>query len=434
MLSALAMRRIGSRSLLRRIRVFRVSSEQPSIFVANLVAGLAAADQDDPDVIAAKKVGGLLVERTKEGRSARRWCGTVEVRLDMLAGGEHSRQLIGYVTLIGATLFVYLLSSAAAANLRDASAAEDCGNGAVETIREAIRVLTTIQREHEPGFRLELHYTDETRAARSRPQATKLLTTATRYQVRLFLRGQEWNPSRTTDAQVIDMLLGMAAVERDLSVQRMLRGKVSLLIIHRLPEPLRSNVPFTHEAYRYRRTDEHGRAVAEVDEHRPAPKENAGAILKSLVRAVLTAGREAEAAGRKTVDWNELACTLAKAHDLRERSPEAVASGAPGLISELRGDGPGLALRRLLGRRYRQAWRAGRLPGPPSSQRTSATWPTKQERLPTTSTASRPSTPGWSVPSQPDSTSPTPSGTSSTRCSPPDRRTPASQPRTGPPH
>lgn len=337
-------------------RFFRVSSSQPSIFIANLAAGLLGSAATHPDVALAKDVGGLIVERTLEGANARAAHGTVDIRVGMLEGGGDAKRLVGYATVFGSTLFVYLLASAAKGDLVDHEHPEDRGNAATEVARAVMRVASTFGQSNDTAYRLRCHFTDETRAARSRAQAAKLTATAKQHSVLLVLRSTEWDIKKVSDQQVIDQLLGMAATERDFVVQRVVRGKAALLISHRLPEPLGPNVPFTHGPRTDARTDEQGRMLTVVDDHWPMPMPDSGLVLTKLVRFILELADTATKAGG-FLRWRSVAQKASEEFGLVSCSPEHHGRDVP--LHSLQD--PGTALKRMLDHRYRVAWRTGRL-------------------------------------------------------------------------
>ena len=345
--------------------VFRVSSTSPSVFVANLSAGLQASRNGNPDVELAKEVGGLLVERNLEGLRAREKYGTYDLLMSSLPGGGHSNQLIGHATRFGNSVFVYLLSTAASANLFDADEPEDRGNAAVETVRLCVRVLTEMGGRCQSGFRLHTHYADHTRPARSRPQAAKLVATHKHHGALLVIRGQVWDPRRQTDEQIIDMLMNLAATDRDYRVAQLTKGKAALLAIHRLPEDIGPQVPFTHEPRVELRHSEDGATTLKViDDHALQVMDGAADRLRGVVHAVTNELRNAEACGAKTVDWLRIAEEIGPIYGLQARSVEAAkskrAGNDPVLLTDL--SNPASALRRSLAPSYIEAWRTGRLP------------------------------------------------------------------------
>jgi hypothetical protein len=337
-------------------RFFRVSSAQPSEFIANLTVGLAGADPADPDIAVAKEVGGLIVEQTQEGVAARACHGTLDLRRGMF-DSSHSERMIGYATVFGSTLFIYLLASAASGDLADSEHPEDRGNAATQVMRTVMRELSTCGKQLDAGYRLRCHFTDETRAARSTAQASKLVATARRHQVVMVVRGTPWDPAKVQEKQLLEMLLGMAATERELVVHRVNRGKYAMLVAHRLPESLGSRVPFTHGPHESTRTDAAGREIPIIDGHRPVPRPGSGEVLTKLVRGVIDAADQAEEAGER-LKWDALATELSRELGLYSRSIEHQALKVP--LHELQG--PGNALKRMLDERYRVAWRTGQMP------------------------------------------------------------------------
>lgn len=345
--------RLGTGWLATRIRVVRVSSSSRAVFIANLMASLAVADHRDPDVQRARELGVVLVENSKEGDELRAETGTYHLRLASLPGGAYSQRHLGYAVPIGTTLFIYLMGSAAEGNLRTSSNQEDWLNAATETIRLAIRKLAPAIEE-----RLSVHWSNETRVSRSDQAAADILTTMRTHDVRLMLRDIEYDLK--DQAQVIRLLLGMAAAERDSMVDRTTRGKASLLGVHRLPEAKGSTTPWTHEPGYRSFTDRRGTIQTVKEEHELSVRAGAAMALADIVRRVIADGEAAITAGRP-IPWTEMATWATEEYGLTSRMPADIKANPDGLpLTEL--FDPGAALRRLFAPRYIEAWRTGFMP------------------------------------------------------------------------
>lgn len=336
-----------------RIRVVRVSSSSRAVFSANLMASLAVADRRDPDVQRAQELGVVLVENSKEGDERRAETSAYHLRLASLPGGAHSQKHLGYAVPIGTTLFIYLMGSAAEGNLRTSTNQEDWLNAATETIRIAVRRLAPAIEE-----RLSVHWSDETRVARSDQAAADNLKTMRTHDVRLMLRDIEYDLK--DQAQVIRLLLGMAAAERDSMVDRTSRGKASLLSVHRLPEAKGSTTPWTHMPGYRSFTDRRGTTQTVTEDHELMVRDGVEVALATIVRRIITVG-EAAIAVRRPIPWTKIAVWATTRFALTSRMPADIKANPDGLpLTELLD--PGSALRRLFAPRYVTAWRTGFMP------------------------------------------------------------------------
>lgn len=344
---------VRSGCAITRVRVVRVSSSSRAIFIANLTASLAVADHRDPDVRRAQELGVAVVENSQEGDEVRAETGTYHLRLASLPGGSHSQKHLGYAVPVGNTLFVYLMGSAAEGNLRTSANQEDWLNAATEAIRIAVRVLAPQLDE-----RLSVHWSEETRVARSDQAAADILTTLRKYDVRLLLRDVEYDLK--DQGQVIRLLLGMAAAERDSMVDRTTRGKASLLAVHRLPEAKGSTAPWTHGPGYRTFTDRRGTVQTVQEDHELTVRPGADAALAPIVRRIITVG-EAALATQRPIPWTSVAVWASKRFGLTSRMPADIKANPDGLpLTEL--VNPGSALRRLFSQRYITAWRTGLMP------------------------------------------------------------------------
>lgn len=344
---------LGAGWAFTRIRVVRVSSSSRAIFKANLMASLAVADRRDPDVTVAQELGVSVVENSQEGDTARAHLNAYHLRLASLPGGTHSQKHLGYAVPIGNTLFVYLMGSAAEGNLRTSVNQEDWLNAATEAIRIAVRVLAPALEE-----RLMVHWSEETRVARSDQAAADILKTLRNHDVRLLMREMEYDLK--DQAQVVRLLLGMAAAERDSMVDRTTRGKASLLAVHLLPEAKGSTVPWTHETGYRTITDRRGATQTVREDHELMVRPGAETALRAVVRRIILAGEAAITVG-KPIPWTNIAIWASRRFGLTSRMPADIKANPDGLpLTELLD--PGGALKRLFSPRYVTAWRTGFMP------------------------------------------------------------------------
>lgn len=91
-----------------------------------------------------RKVGGLIVERTLEGASARRKWGSIDLRPSMLVGGGDSERLIGHATVFGSTLLCTCSPGSAKGDLIDTEHPENRGNAVTEVARTVMRPRPTL--------------------------------------------------------------------------------------------------------------------------------------------------------------------------------------------------------------------------------------------------------------------------------------------------
>jgi hypothetical protein len=335
------------------VRIFRVSSGSPSVFAAHLAISLASSAADDPDVALALEHGATVSEDSAEGDTLRAELGTYTLRFDSLPGGT-GRGRIGYVTLLGRTLFVYLLASAAELNLSTGVHHDERSNASVEVCRTTVRCLGPAALKSGEG--LGMHWVEDTRPARDEAEAMLLARTMVEYGARPFLRGVLIDLTTTAGKIHWRMVMGYAADDRETVNARMSRGKAGLLLAHRLPEKVEGRTPFTHEAATRTVTDARGRTREVADPYAPVPTPGSGQVLDLLVRKVLARAEPAITA-REPVPWDELAIWASDNLGLTSRSFSDVAGGTPRAIADL--ENPGLALRRALQPRYVEAWRTG---------------------------------------------------------------------------
>lgn len=338
----------------RHVRILRVSSSSRAVFKANFGASLAAAETTNADVAAARAVGVGIIENGPVADELRAQHGTFTLRVSSLEGGAHSNRLLGYATVFGETLFIYLMGSAAEGNLKVSKHQEDWLNAATEVVRNAIRHLAPAA----GGDQLNLHWAEETRVARSDQAAAAIQKTMESHRVRLHLRGAEYDVAN--QKMVIRILLGMAADDRERVVDRFTRGKAALLLVNSFPEDDRVGVPFTHEGAVRDGFDVRGHRIRIEEPHELAVRGGSVEALQAIVRRVIRVGEVARGVDRP-IPWDRLGRWAGQRHGLTSRRPEDIKVHPEGLgLHHLKG--PGTALRRALGPRYVQAWRTERMP------------------------------------------------------------------------
>ncbi len=340
---------------LSTVRVYRLSSSRPSDFKVAM-AGAMSPSSPDPDVAEAARLGSVLVESTAEGVQARRTNGTFTLRMEHIDGGGRSRRLLGYLTVIGRTVFVYLMASAAKDNL-EARFEDNRGNAVVETLRTIVRTLSNSEILTDKGAPRTMCFTEETRPARRRHHASALARTLKHYGWRLVLADRDYDLSKMADRMIAGILLGKAEDDRDSVMSRMVSGKLAYLSQGFLPEAYEHVVPFTHGPTTESRTDPYGQTIEMTDPRILSPKPDADRTLQRLVRKVIEVSN---GAGSLTgAEWDSLAewagTTLAIV--ARGRAANKYHPGVP--IHKL--GHPGMALRRALAPRYIHAWRTGML-------------------------------------------------------------------------
>lgn len=332
-------------------RSFRVSSRAVHLLVPNIAAGLSQADRNDPDVKWAKDLGPLLIEQTVEGADARVEHNVLEVRMSDLTGSNSSARL-GYMVVVGTTLFIFLTGSAHDSNLTAANPDED-RNAVVELQRLIARHLTAAGGD---DFRLRWHFTEESRMARNIDHANDLLRTFSHYRVRLLLRGREYDASESADRTVLALLLSQAAADRDASVKREVRGKLSLLASNRFPEKTGFHFPFTHCEFSEERTDlVTGQQFRQIDPHRIVVDPDSPRRLKKLIKKLLVSADAAAKRGRKGVSWREIGIFAGEELGIMSRKRLREGYPTPG-IHQL--ESPGNAVRLLLTKNI-GLWRTG---------------------------------------------------------------------------
>lgn len=341
---------------IKRVRVFRVSATRVHLLIQNIAAGLGQAEHKDPDVVRGKQICPLIVERTQEGADARVEHGVLVLRKNLVTGSDRKSR-VGFAVRLGSTLFVLLSGSA---HVRDVEAdfPEDEHNSLIQIQRELVRQLSDLGKAHDPTFRLEVHFTEESRMARSAEHAADLLRTLKHYRVHLFTRGTQWDTTSSQHGVILSMLLGQAAGDRDAAVYRLTKGKMAALIAGRLPERVEWHVPFTHGPHEERRTSLAGEEFMKIDPTLVSVRSDQVAILRQLVRHVLSEDDRMRAEGRKNFPWDDVAVwasvTLGLTSRIRQ-DPDAPSV----LLSQLAG--PGGSLRRHLSERMIDAWRTGML-------------------------------------------------------------------------
>lgn len=341
-----------------RVRVFRVSARRLYLLIQNIVAGLGQAEHKDPDVILGKEICPLILEDTMEGADARLEHDVLLLRKNLVAGSRSGAQ-IGYAIRLGRTLFVLLTGSAHARDV-DADVPEDERNSLIQMQRELVRQLSELGTADDPGFRLEMHFTEESRMARSSEHAADLLRTLKYYQVRLFTRGTQWDTTDSQHGVILGMLLGQAASDRDAAVYRLVKGKLASLIAGRLPEHVEWHVPFTHGQHRDQRTDiRTGAKFEKIDPTLVAVVPEQVPVLRQLVTRVLDEADRVQSEGRTHFPWDDLAIWASEELGLTSRIRQDP-DNPPVLLHFL--DQPGLALKRHLSERMIEAWRTGLLP------------------------------------------------------------------------
>lgn len=342
---------------IKRVRVFRVSATRVYLLIQNIVAGLGQAEHKDPDVVRGKEVCPLIVEKTQEGADARLEHGVLVLRKNLVPGSE-SKARVGFAVRLGSTLFVLLSGSAHARDV-EADVPEDEHNSLIQIQRELVRQLSELGKAHDPAFRLEVHFTEESRMARSAEHAADLLRTLKHYRVNLFTRGTQWDTTSSQHGVILGMLLGQAAGDRDAAVYRLTKGKMAALIAGRLPEYVMWHVPFTHGPHQEQRTDlRTGQKFEKLDPTLVSVRPDQVAVLRQLVRHVLSEDDRIRAEGRTNFPWDDVAVWASVTLGLTSRLRQDPDSPSV-LLSQLAD--PGGSLRRHLSERMIDVWRTGLL-------------------------------------------------------------------------
>lgn len=340
--------------LIRRMRLIRTSGRDREQWIASAKTSFASIDKSLPDVAQALALGFDLIRNDEIGVTTREHLGgsVFVLRRGHAPGGKGEAQ-IGIILHIGETLFLYLLSSARANDIKGATADRD-SNAFTEILSTAVRHVTDAGRAAEPSFRPEVHAREHGRFVRSETFGAALKATF------IHCRAIVFKPERIdlTDSAA-QQAFSFGSMMEDSAVNSLIKGMNRPEVILQADGgwyEWHQFVPFTHQPVKAIETDARtGRTIETIHKHRIAVAEDldlAKRILRSLVDEILK-----DKAGTKGVtDW-EAVGAVAASFDLPSRRPSDLRKGI--LLSDLPEASQARAAKNLLKKNYIDGWRSG---------------------------------------------------------------------------
>lgn len=315
----------------------------------------------DPDVAAVRimDIGALLDGNVPA-------VPTFRVEKRHLRGGGRSRAFIGTAVVVGRTLFLFVLNSAAEGNLEGLSEDAD-GNAFTALVQTAVRRLSYRQWARDLTGRLWVHFPDTSRLSREERHSVNLVNTLQWASV--ILRITDTTYPKLDDAEtemVLSILLKVPAQELKSIVQRLFGKRFGIL---RAGQWLGQEAPpITHRRAVVTESNEL-QSWTEQDPHQLAPRDDAAAMMQGLVDTVLASAGDRVELGpagcnpdpKAIPDWKH--CAKVAGRDLGVESRDWKHINRGGLPVHRLSGGGAANLRHYLDPRWVEGWRTGRTPG-----------------------------------------------------------------------
>ncbi|MBD8607938.1 hypothetical protein IFT73_13835 [Aeromicrobium sp. CFBP 8757] len=341
-------------TIIRRARLIRTSGRSREAWKASAETSFASIDKTLPDVAQALALGFDLIRNDAIGVTTRSELGdsVFVLRRGHAPGGKGEAQ-IGLILHVGETLFLYLLTSARANDIKGATA--DRGSNAfTEVLSTVVRHITDAGRSADPTFRPEVHAREHGRFVRSEKHGAALKETFIRCKALVF-KPQEVDLTDPAAQQAFSF----GSLMEDSAVNSLIKGMNRPEVIMQADGAWyegHKQIPFTHQPARTVETDSRtGRTIETIHKHRLTVADDlnlAKTILRSLVDEVL----KDKAGTRGVTDW-EAVGAVAAGFGLPSRRPEDAVRDV--LLSDLPPASQGRAGRNLLQKNYIDGWRHG---------------------------------------------------------------------------
>lgn len=314
----------------------------------------------DPDVAAVRAMDiGELLDGNVLGVP------TFRVEKRHLRGGGRSCAFIGTAVVVGRTLFLFVLNSAAEGNLEGLSEDAD-GNAFTALVQTAVRRLSYRQWAEDLTARLWVHFPDTSRLSREERHSVNLVNTLQWASVVLRIADNLY--PKLDDAEtdmVLSILLKVPAKELKSIVQRLFGKRFGIL---RAGQWLGQEAPpITHRRAVVTESNEL-QSWTEQDSHQLSPRDDAAAMMQGLLDTVLTSAGDRVELGpagcnpdpKAMPDWKH--CAKVAGRDLGVESRDWKHINRGGLPVHRLSGGGAASLRRYLEPRWVEGWRTGRTP------------------------------------------------------------------------
>lgn len=340
------------------VQVVRQSSKRRQEYVQHFETATAYREAD-PDVAAVRL---LSIEDLLD--SAVPGVPSFRIEKRHLRGGGRSRAYVGTAVAVGATLFLFVLNSAAEDNLEGLSE-DQAGNAFTATVQTAVRRLCYRIWAEDVASRLWVHFPDKSRLARDDRHAINLVDTLAWGDVILRIAGDSYPKLDQQAKMVLQIMLSVSAQELESIVNRLFGTRFGILRAGRWLG--QEAPPITHELATEVR-DDGVQTWEERDVHQLVPRDNATAMMHGLVDAALESAGDKTDRGpagfndhpRAIPDWKRVAKVAGT--ELGVQSRDWVHIDRGGLAVHKLSKGGSVSLRKYLEPRWIEGWRTGRTP------------------------------------------------------------------------
>lgn len=340
--------------VLRRARLIRTSGKDREAWKASAETSFASIDKTLPDVAQALALGFDLIRNDAIGVTTREELGdsVFVLRRGHAPGGKGEAQ-IGLILHIGETLFLYLLTSARANDIKGATADRD-SNTFTEVLSTVVRHITEAGRSAEPTFRPEVHAREHGRFVRSEKHGAALKATFIHCKALVF-KPHEVDLTDPAAQQAFSF----GSLMEDSAVNSLIKGMNRPEVIMQVDGAwyeTHKQIPFTHQQVRTIETDSRtGRTIETTQKHRLSVADDLD-LAKKILRALVDETLKDKAGTKGVTDW-EAVGAVAASFGLPCRKPEDNKRGV--LLSDLPPASQKRAARSLLKKNYIHGWRQG---------------------------------------------------------------------------
>jgi hypothetical protein len=342
-----------------RTRIVRQSSTSRREYRKHFATSTMWA-QSDPDVAAVRQLDiGDLLSGAVVGMPSFR------IEKQHLSGGGRSRAFVGTAVVVGSTLFLFVLSSAAEDNLTSDHEDQD-GNAFTTALQTVVRRLSFKAWLHDESSRLWVHFPKVSRLARDERHAVNLLGTLQWAMVILQIEHHTYDDLRSSQAGIVlGIFTSMAVQELEAIVDRLAGPKFALLSSGQW---LGNEAPPIGYEFAEETIGDGRQTWVETDKHRLRPKRDAAVVMIQLVDEVLRSAGDDLERGRAGIcrnpkaipDWKQVTRFAGEKLGVQSRDWTHIERGGLAIHELKRGGAP--SLRKYLEPRWVEGWRTGRTP------------------------------------------------------------------------